>query len=490
MKRERVFDNPKVIEDVWVPRKRGGKLPSTSRIIPINSDKIFKKQLIDAVDNASHQIFLCSFLLADNDLTVSLENAANRGVRVYLMMASEAQLGKEDLDKDYNYEHVKQHKDMLKRLEKKVLIRDADHLHAKLLVTDPFDGGKAFLSTANFTKEALERNQELGVELPSANALFSIFRYGFWNEAKRESDGKGRYVPFGGSLRAPPPEYGNILLADLTESRMIKDEIVSILQTTEGPVTISTYGLDHDSEVFREIEKRAMRDKVTVFIRPRMRNLKAVRLLSRLQNVTVLSFRWLHAKFILASNRGLIITANFDNRLDSDDPTFEVGVVLDNVMIQELHKITKYWIENAEYHYFPSVRLSDIQADFVSILKESRLTDIKVQKEQVIERSGELDLREYLNWKNSEISLGNDRPNSRRIRVVEEYLPMKLPKGAILVKTIDDLPKKTKNISGHLFKDGNTPPLYKHSGTLFYAVEKEKIPTVKLDEKIKIVVEE
>ena len=59
-----------------------------------------------------------------------------------------------------------QHQDMLNRLGGFALFRSAPHFHAKFVLSDPGKrDGAGLLLTANLTKEALERNQELAVEL-------------------------------------------------------------------------------------------------------------------------------------------------------------------------------------------------------------------------------------------------------------------------------------------------------------------------------------
>ena len=492
MRKEKIFENNTEIKDIWIPRERGGKPPKSSEILLVDEKKLFKNQLLEAVKATKNQIFLCSFLLADEDLITAIEEAANRGVRVYLMMSSEVQLGKEEReDMDYNPEHVKYHKEMLRRLESKMLIRDGDHLHAKMLITDPFDGGKGFLSTANFTTEALERNQEIGVVLPSVQEAFSVFRYAFWCEAKRESDGKGRFKPIKNrDLNIPVSDN---LFVDFSNRRELIDEILSILNDTNGKIFLSTFGLDLDTKIFAAIKKRAQKDPVKIFIRPRNKNLPAIQTLAQLENIEILGFRWIHAKFILApeNKRGVIMTANFDQRLEGVDPTFEIGVKLSATQVDDLQKIVEFWMKNAECIYRPRIKYKDISENYVLILKDNRLEELQIRTIEEVERPQQnVDLRNYIAWKNSEVKLSNEKKHSRKIKIIENYSPMRLPEKAIRVEKEEKLTKNLKKIAGTLFTDGKTThPLFIHKGKLYYALKKEKLPDIEINNEISLVLE-
>jgi len=83
----------------------------------------FRDALVDAMNNAQEVLLLSSFLLADDAIANGLIQAAERGVRTYVITASEQRLDK-FLEEDESFEHkmVEQHKTLLAKLAGKVLL--------------------------------------------------------------------------------------------------------------------------------------------------------------------------------------------------------------------------------------------------------------------------------------------------------------------------------------------------------------------------------
>ena len=132
----------------------------------------FRQALVEALDSAKDVALLSSFLLADDGLAKAMLRAAKRRVRVYLLTASEQRIGKVVRDDEtFEQRMADQHKKLLDTLAGNVLLRSAEHIHAKFVVVDPQlpTGARAWLSTANFNK-ALEDSVELGVRLGSDDA--------------------------------------------------------------------------------------------------------------------------------------------------------------------------------------------------------------------------------------------------------------------------------------------------------------------------------
>src|SRR5262245_33788150 len=80
----------------------------------------------------------------------ALIEAAKRGVRVYLLVATEARLDKEiRSDDSFGIKTVEEHKRLLDRLAGWVYVRSAEHFHAKFVVADPKSRPHGVLLTAN-----------------------------------------------------------------------------------------------------------------------------------------------------------------------------------------------------------------------------------------------------------------------------------------------------------------------------------------------------
>ena len=119
--------------------------------------------IVTLLADAQEKVVLSSFLLADKGVEDAIFEAAKRGVRVYILIASEARLGREDGEGEFDKRVLAQHKAMLERLGGYALFRSASHFHAKVVIADPDTRPAGILLTANLTREALERNEELAV---------------------------------------------------------------------------------------------------------------------------------------------------------------------------------------------------------------------------------------------------------------------------------------------------------------------------------------
>ena len=142
------------------------------------------------IKNAKDSIVLCSFLLEKTKITDAILKAVENSIRVYIITASENQLDKiYDLENELEDERVVEHKNLLKTLRKKCLIRTAPHFHAKYILIDPKQETRlGFITSANFTQHAFSKNVEIGLQLNRVQIidLFNLFCYIFWNESKHE----------------------------------------------------------------------------------------------------------------------------------------------------------------------------------------------------------------------------------------------------------------------------------------------------------------
>ena len=118
-------------------------------------------ELIQSIVNAVHQakdmICLSSFLLQSTHITDALFEVAERGIRVYVLTAPENRLSREPEDmSEYDRDVVKEHIALLDEFAGKILVRVAQHFHAKFILVDPKStDARGFLLTANLTKKIL-----------------------------------------------------------------------------------------------------------------------------------------------------------------------------------------------------------------------------------------------------------------------------------------------------------------------------------------------
>ncbi|MDG6934423.1 MAG: hypothetical protein JRN68_06960, partial [Nitrososphaerota archaeon] len=97
-----------------------------------------KSAVLDLLGEAKEVALLSSFLFADPKLESGIMDAAKKGVRVYLLTASENRLKSErGQDSEQEMDKFEEHSALLRRLEGKILVRTGEDLHAKFIVTDP-----------------------------------------------------------------------------------------------------------------------------------------------------------------------------------------------------------------------------------------------------------------------------------------------------------------------------------------------------------------
>ena len=165
---------------VWIPYRQNNSPREEVRgnIYQSGERRRCIQDIINAIHHVQDTVMLMSFLMADQALENALMNAAKRGVRVYVLLAAENRLEKEPAaDAEFEQKTLAQHKTMLDRLAGQVLVRAAPNFHAKLVLIDTHTPNlKGFLLTANLTKEALERNEELAVVLTHSE-IQSAFAY-------------------------------------------------------------------------------------------------------------------------------------------------------------------------------------------------------------------------------------------------------------------------------------------------------------------------
>lgn len=180
--------------NVWVERSRDEPARNAllgPRLLQAEEGGVLHAELCRLCDEAQETIMLCSFLLADRELEAALVRAALRGVRVYLLTASETRLEKDLAEgQDFDRRTMDAHKRLLDELAGRVLVRSAEHLHAKFLMVDVTQSARrrGVVLTSNLTHEALKRNWELAAFLPAEAVapLWRLFTWAFWEQAQKE----------------------------------------------------------------------------------------------------------------------------------------------------------------------------------------------------------------------------------------------------------------------------------------------------------------
>lgn len=326
----------------------------------------FRAALVAALDSAREVALVSSFLLSDTVLADAMRRAADRGVRVYALTASKQRLAKViGEDDQFDARMAKEHEELLDGLAGRVLLRSADHLHAKFVVVDPGAQARAWLSTANFNK-GLGENVELGVEVDAAaaNAIAAHFRWAFWSESEQELRARGRLSAVNKPPAAPPTPTSTAGVSATVKGRTeLRSAVLGLVRGARRELLVASYGLDSDHESMRAlVEAHGRGVEVTVLTRPR----KAVGAVARLltdAGVRVVAHDQLHAKAIVADDRVIVMTANLQaHGLDSG---FEVGVVLPAPSAAAVRDTLREWARTFPWEFRAQGRRGDHRGDLL-----------------------------------------------------------------------------------------------------------------------------
>ncbi|MGV2989370.1 phospholipase D-like domain-containing protein [Vibrio sp. E150_011] len=290
--------------------------------------------VINLISNAKQTVVLSSFLLADAALEDAIFDATTRGIRVYLMLACETRLEGDIPDDDFGKECLSQHTKMLKRLGGRVLIRSASHFHSKVVLVDALSNGdqhiaKGVLLTANLTREAFERNEELAVCLSPEEIVetVKVIKWAMFEYAEHEMlDSSEFSATSKQSLVAFPNELDSIVCT--TDSRhSLRAQVLKLINESSKELIISSFGWQEDHEVIDAICAKAYQGvSVTILSRVRPSSMPALVKMAE-AGAKVFGFRWLHAKAIWNEhNHGMIMSANLQEH--GLDTGFEIGVSL------------------------------------------------------------------------------------------------------------------------------------------------------------------
>ena len=417
--------------------------------------RVFEIYIANKIKQAKDSIVLCSFLLETTKVTDALLEAVENNVRVYILTASENQLDKiYNLENELDDERVVEHKNLLKLLRKKCLIRTAPHFHAKYVLIDPkLETRLGFLSSANFTQHAFSNNVEIGQLLDQDQIcdLFNLFCYNFWYESEHEYLVEKTLR----SVKQPPKDFfNNPKLSCLFSPRMnldFEEILMETIQSSKGDIYLSTYSIDSKNSIYTLLlEELNKNRRVIIYIRPRKNDLEP---LNKLRNAgaKIYGHPLLHFKCLLVDNdkdtRGLIFTGNITE--ESFTKSYDVGIFLKSSQYQKILEIIREW-ENV----MPSVFIGN---ESINSLPVGRyLTWNPNKNEFEIQPSETYDLGSF---KGDDIyTYDNYKPNleipekfkktTKEIIFKWQNSPPILPNKSKLIKELpEDMPKKTKDLS-------------------------------------------
>lgn len=321
------------------------------------------RRITELLGGATEMAVVSTFLLADPDVENALMAAGQRGVRVYVLLASEARLGREESDGEFDRRVLSEHKAMLKRLAGHVLFRSAPHFHAKVLVVDPQSNPRGILLTANLTREALERNEELAVDLTAQEArdAATVLGWAMWETAEHEMvDPTDRFRAVKPQSSLEPPDVE--LPATTPEGTSLRHQALQLIDGARDRLVVASFGWDAEHPVVRRLIDRA-KEGLEVVVLARMRPAAMPALVNlRKAGATVYGFRWLHAKSIW-SDRGEALVMSANLQPDGLDRGFELGVELHGRRAEELHVRLRSWAAAARWRLEHAPLLGDVSGN-------------------------------------------------------------------------------------------------------------------------------
>ncbi len=307
-------------------------------------DSNLKVRACGLLNNARHTLIVCTFLLADKDIENAIESAADRGVRVYLMVASEVRLAQEDSSNLFERKCYDEHRASLKRLAGKVLVRTSSVFHAKMILADVIgtESGKSsgMLFTGNLTTAGMERNEEIAVVLSEQQARESaeILKWAFWEKAEHQLIDQSKISaikPYGKLQR--PIELGSMLYTT-DHCTGIRDHAMDLIDSAKESIVVSSFSWQKDHMITNALCKKAKAGVRTIVLSRMLPG--SMDALAKLYHAhaEVYGFEWLHAKAILTDgNAGMVMSANIQK--NGMDQGFEMGIKLHGELALQLREL-------------------------------------------------------------------------------------------------------------------------------------------------------
>ena len=380
-----VSQKEQIIPVAWIKfNQKAVNAPNYSDVMISHSDGRLSQYVVDLLNKAQKNIVICSFLLAHQAIEDAIFQAAERGVRVYLMMASEQRLEKTS-DDEFSKKCEQQHIAMLKRLAGKVLIRSAPHYHAKAVLIDALGednfNAKGILLTANITHEALERNEELAVILPrqAIDELTKFFRWGFFDEVQHQMLDNQKFVSIAKKTIEYPQNH-QVMCFTSSQENSILNNALQIIEQAKQEVIIASFGFDENHQLIQKLCKKAKQGVlVKVLTRIRPSNMNALMFLHN-AGVKIYGFKWLHAKAIWVDGQtAMVMSANLQKHGLNEG--FEIGICLNGQTVQSLKSCLDYFMATAQYQLTQNLPVGDYLGE-LKLWENNQFTDVELQLEK------------------------------------------------------------------------------------------------------------
>jgi len=333
----------------------------------IGKNKTFEMELVKAIEKANELIIVCSFLIQETGITEAILKAEKKGVRVYILTASEHRLEKDQAkENETDNERIEDHKELLRILTKKCFIRTARHFHAKFILIDPKSENRiGYLSSANFTQNALSKNLEIGIKLNNNQIidLFNTFCQSFWFEAEHESLSQE-------SLRSVRKINENLIQKPRIEHIFgakqeldFREALEKAIENTSGPIHICTYSIEQNTNFFDTLIKQLKKGrKLILYTRPRKNDLEPLTKLKEF-GAQIRGHPLLHMKGLFIEDDknpiGLIFTGNLTT--ESFDSSYDVGIYLSKEQSYIILSIMKSWNEIIPCTFFSKKNIKDLK---------------------------------------------------------------------------------------------------------------------------------
>lgn len=436
---------------VWTdlkPKSKDGDKESFGKLFISGEQKSLVEFLEKMILSAQETVVICSFLLADKSIEDAIEEVAKKGVRVYLMLASETHLDSDEPYDDFSKMCLDKHKKMLRRLGGKVMFRTASYYHAKAVLVDVFSDeylAQGVLMTANLTAEALERNEEIAVilEQEEIKELVQIFKWAIFENAEHQVlDNKifETVQPLG---EIDFPKNSKTIVSTATGlSKAIQDNILKLINSAKEKLIISSFSWQYNHPIVDAICKQA-KSGVKVIILARWQHKKSMEALLKIKKsgASVYGFKWLHAKAIWNdNNQGMVMSANLQKR--GLDEGFEIGLKIFGDRAKNLETCLNYFCKVAQQELKNGVTLGQLNGKVIlwhdRKFKEISVlpSDKKKLKDIPVDCITKLD--------NRELNTPNNNWMDFPFHKIEYYCSALLPK---LPKGAEEVFQKRKNVS-------------------------------------------
>jgi len=299
------------------------------------------------IDQAEEIVILVSFLFTSEAIVDSILRAAERGVRIYVMTASERglNLNRSDLT-DNQRRRADEHMRVLDQIVGPCMVRTSSHWHAKFVLADPdTEHAAGVLLSANLNDGALLQSPEAMIVL-TPDEVFRVFectRVEFWSSEFEFREPRLLQRPrslFQFSVAA----FSRGIYTTTSDSNAIIDRICEMIAKSESHIFLSTYQMYLQSEVVASLEKAAQAGrKVQILVDSSDLNDDASRFLSK-AGCESRKLDWIHAKMVLVdSERGLFTSQNMEKRVGSTVKRFELGIDLEGERLEDAQLWLEHW---------------------------------------------------------------------------------------------------------------------------------------------------